>query len=503
MIRLLSLLLLTPLLAVVASGQVRIRTDDGHLKGDLATRIEAAEIELGTRKGEIIITGNETITRTVVVGAGHTWNVSGMHTLVKGANHRGLIWMKDGSALISNNNGGFQNDVTRLARPRMIETYEGMQPFKDAKFPADYDARVGSNITVEGIQLKDIPGANPSASVNAALNFGNCHNCKASKVWFNGLNDFGVQVGGHALWADKYADGVEIVDCLFTKVATQNIAWVHGQNGLIARNKFVQSGRPNQVHVVIDIEANYSRYSFLKRIKVIDNVIDFTEAAGSYGGIAVTSSAPTVPTEDIEILRNTLIGKSTVANALSRKGIELAGDDLKSPDGKRIMIADNNVSDFDQICIVAAGDQIQVLRNTLKNCSWGLPTSGILATDLSNSIIRDNIISSDVGYISELGFQTVRKANAHNLVEGNRLSRIIGTYTTTTFRNNVISNAQNTGGAIYHSGIKEFPGSTGNVYENNKITRGNGGDQFGLQVQRGSTVKSVEWLEPAMPGSSR
>jgi hypothetical protein len=93
----------------------------------------------------------------------------------------------------------------------------------------------------------------------------------------------------------------------------------------------------------------------------------------------------------------------------------------------------------------------------------------------------------------------VRKANAHNLVEGNTLSRIIGTYTTTTFRNNVISNTRNTGGAIYHSGVKEFPGSTGNVYENNKITRGNGGDQFGLQVQPGSTVKSVEWLEPALP----
>jgi hypothetical protein len=490
--------LLTLLWAGAASGQVKVRTDDGHLQGDLATRIEAAEKELGTRKGEIIITGNEPITRTVVVGPGHTWNVSGMHTLVKGANHQGLVWMKDGSTLLSKNNGGFQNDVTGLSRPRMIETYEGMQPFKDARFPADYDARVGSNITVEGIQLKDIPGANPSASINAALNFGNCHNCKASKVWFNGLNDFGVQVGGHALWADKYADGVQIVDCLFTKVATQNIAWVHGQNGLIARNKFVQSGRPNQVHEVIDIEANYSPYSFLKRIKVIDNVIDFTETAGSYGGIAVTSSAATVPTEDIEILRNTLIGKSTIAGALSRKGIETAGDDLRSPDGKRITIADNNISDFNQICIVAAGDQIQVLRNTLKNCSWGLPTSGILATDLTNSVIKDNHIS---GRLAELGFQNVRKKNANNLVEGNTLARIIGTYTTTTFRNNVISGAQNTGDSIYHSGIKEFPGSTGNVYENNKITRGNGGNQFGLQVQPGSSVKSVEWLEAVSKGA--
>jgi len=495
MIRLLSLLLCSFLLAVAASAQVKVRTDDGHLKGDLATRIEAAERELGTRTGEIIITGNEPITRTVVIGTGHTWNVSGMHTLVKGANRRGLVWMKDGSRLISQNNGGFQNDVTKLSRPRMIETYEGMQPLRDVKPGADYDARVGSNITVEGIQLKDIPGANPSASINAALNFGNCHNCKASKVWFNGLNDFGVQVGGHAYWADKYADGVEIVDCLFTQVATQNIAWVQGQNGLIARNKFVQSGRPNQVHVVIDIEANYSPHSILKRIKVIDNVIDFSEAAGSYGGIAVTSSAPTVPTEDIEISHNTLLGKSTIAKALSRKGIELAGDDFRSPDGKRITIADNNISDFDQICIVAAGDQIQVLRNTLKNCSWGLPTSGILATDLTNSVIKDNTIS---GRLAELGFQNVRKKNANNLVEGNTLARIMGTYTTTTFRNNVISNAQNTGGAIYHSGIKEFPGSTGNVYENNKITRGNGGDQFGLQVQRGSSVRSVDWLEPAM-----
>src|SRR5688572_11107861 len=108
MIRLLSLSFLILLLAVAASGQVRVRTDDGHLRGDLATRIEAAEKELGTRTGEIIITGNEPITRTVIVGTGHTWNVSGMHTLVKGANHRGLIWMKNGSRIISRNNGGFQ-----------------------------------------------------------------------------------------------------------------------------------------------------------------------------------------------------------------------------------------------------------------------------------------------------------------------------------------------------------------------------------------------------------
>src|SRR2546423_4465599 len=121
-----------------------------------------------------------------------------------------------------------------------------MQPFKDARFGADYDARVGSNITLIGIQLKEIPGANPSGQINAALNLGNCHNCKVEKVWFNGLNSFGVQVGANALWPNKQADGVEIVDCLFTEVATQNIAWVHGQNGLIARNKFVKPGRVGQ-----------------------------------------------------------------------------------------------------------------------------------------------------------------------------------------------------------------------------------------------------------------
>lgn len=90
---------------------------------------------------------------------------------------------------------------------------------------------------------------------------------------------------------------------------------------------------------------------------------------------------------------------------------------------------------------------------------------------------KDNHIS---GRLAELGFQNVRKKNANNLVEGNTLARIMGTYTTTTFRNNVISNAQNTAGAIYHSGIKEFPGSTGNVYENNKITRGRNKSLRGL-----------------------
>jgi hypothetical protein len=347
-----------------------VRTDDSHLQGDLATRIESAEAELGDREGTIIITGNEPITRTVVVGSHHTWDVSGIHVLIKGVSPRGLVWMKDNSTLISANNGGFQNDITGIVRPRMVETYEGMQPFSDGKFGSEYDAKVATNITLIGIQLKDVPGANPSGSTNAALNFGNCHNCRASRVWFNGLNDFGVQIGANALWVDKYADGVEVLDCVFTEVATQNVAWVHGQNGLIARNTFTKMGRVNQVMTAIDIEANYSPYSLLKKIKIENNVIDFTEALGSYGGIAVTSSAPDVPTEDLSIIHNIIKGKSKFPATNSRKGIEMAGDDLNSPDGRRIVVSDNVVEDFNQICIVAAGDQIQVLRNKLKNCSW-------------------------------------------------------------------------------------------------------------------------------------
>jgi len=46
-----------------------VRTDD--FSGDLATRIDAAEVALGAQPGEVRITGNEPITRVVKIGTGH------------------------------------------------------------------------------------------------------------------------------------------------------------------------------------------------------------------------------------------------------------------------------------------------------------------------------------------------------------------------------------------------------------------------------------------------
>jgi hypothetical protein len=479
-----------------------VKVDD--FSGDLATRIDAAEIALGARAGEILITGHEPITRVVKIGTGHVWNISGTHMLKKGSTPTGLIWMSDWSTLAGT--GTLQIDVTGVARPRMVETVEGMKPFEYAA----HDANIATGITVTGIEFRDEPGANPTAQTNAALNLGNCHKCKVQRVRFTGLNDFGVQVGGHAVFPNKWAEDVEITDCLLTRVGSQPIAITQGQNILVARNKIISPGRPGNAIVAIDVEGNYSKFTRLLRIKILNNYIDMrmSPAGGAVGGIALTSSALWVPMEDIVVSGNTILG-SRVATA--RKGIETAGDEMNVPNGKRILISENKVSDFGQVCIVAAGDDVKVIKNTVTNCGWEFPHSGpvapstgyllagILATDLTNSVIKDNLVNGPPdGGMAQISF---RGKNSKNVIEGNSTSQILGVSTNSIYRNNYVSGSQNSPTSQYkdaqqHSGIVEDPGSSGNVYEGNKITRADGYRHLGIKLQSGSKETGTTWLPP-------
>jgi len=481
-----------------------VRVDD--FSGDLATRLDAAEIALGSQPGEVRITGNEPITRVVKIGTGHVWNISGTHILKKGATPTGLIWMSDHSTLTGN--GTLQIDVTGVARPRMVETAEGMKPFEYAA----HDANIATGITVTDIEFKDEPGANPTAQVNAALNLGNCHKCKVQRVRFTGLNDFGVQVGGHAVFPNKWADDVEITDCVLTRVGSQPIAITQGQNILVARNKIISPGRVGNAIVAIDVEGNYSKFTRLLRIKILDNYIDMrmSPKGGAVGGIALTSSALFVPMEDIVVSGNTILG-SRVATA--RKGIETAGDEMNVPNGKRILISENKVSDFSQACIVVGGDDVKVIKNTLTSCGWEFPhgavvpstgylLAGILVTDLTNSVIKDNVVNGPPdGGMAQISF---RGKNSRNLIEGNSTSQILGVSTNSIFRNNLVSGSQNSLTSTYkdaqqHSGIVEDPGSSGNVYQGNRVIRGDGYRHLGIKLQSGSRESGTTWL-PAPTG---
>ena len=420
----------------------------------------------------------------------------------KGDSPTGFIWMGDWSTLTGT--GTLQNDVTGKARPRMVETTEGMRPFEYAS----YDANIATGITVTDIELKDEPDANPTAQINAALNLGNCHKCKVQRVRFTGLNDFGVQLGGHAVFPNKWAEDFEVTDCVFTKVGSQPIAVTHGQDGLVARNKIIDPGRVGHPIVAIDIEGNYSEFTRLLRIKVLDNYIDMRQspAGGAVGGIALTSSEMFVPMEDIIVSGNTILGSRV---STSRKGIETAGDEMNVPNGKRILISDNKISDFSQACIVAGGDEVKVINNTLTSCGWQFPhsesavpsngylLSGILVTDLTNSVIKNNVVNGPPdGGMAQISF---RGKNSNNLIEGNSTSQILGVSTNSIFRNNLVSGSQNSPTSIYkdaqqHSGIVEDPGSAGNVYEGNKVNRGDGYRHLGIKLQPGSKERETEWL---------
>lgn len=250
--------------------------------------------------------------------------------------------------------------------------------------------------TDSGITLKDfrIVGANPKFhSAPQAVSLGNCVKCTVDNLWIDGTRSIGIQLGGSAQFG-RYAKDSKIVNCLLTRVASQAIALVNGENIEISGNQILRPGqRGGPGASSIDLEVN-GREDRLLNVKIVNNIIDHrnSEMPVTGNGIIVNGGSAG-QTSNVLVDSNTIIGGQIGAalcrNCLSN-GIMVFGANMRD-----VRVTHNKITRTGQTGIWLSGSNLICEDNTLDSVGGG-GTEGFRAT-VNNTIIRRNSLVCRAG----------------------------------------------------------------------------------------------------------
>lgn len=371
------------MLSVSAAAQTRQRTAAGQRTvdaasfpgADLGAKINAADRALGAGAGEIVVRGGGRITTQIVVSEGHTLRLTrGVYAPVT---TEIPVLLKSGATIKGD---GWETVLLESIAPGqfvVVSAYNGSRRNEDGD----------SDITVRDIQIK---GANPGFnSAPQAVALGNCVRCTVDNVWVNATRSIGVQLGGSSA-GGKWAEDSKVVNCLFTRVASQNLAMVNGRNILFENNRFIkagQAGGPGSTN--IDLEPNMAT-DRLENITIRNNFIDVRDSdiPTTGNGILVQSGSGTPHVGPILIEGNTVIGGSiegTVTNVLSN-GIYVFGVTMRD-----VTIRNNKVTRTGQAGIRIEGTRFTVTGNQFTDIGGGgIPGFYMAASDsrITNNTLR-------------------------------------------------------------------------------------------------------------------
>jgi hypothetical protein len=199
-------------LAVVGSAQREQRRvfAESYPGADLGAKINAADRALGNQPGEIVVRNSGTISTQVILSSDHVLRLSS-GTYVAKTNNTPIL-MKPRSSVIG---AGFQSIIVESTVP-------GQWTVISAYHHSIVNGNADSGLLIRDVQIK---GANPD------------------KVWINGTRAIGIQLGGSAS-KGHFADNSKVTNCLFTSVASQNLALVNGRNIVFEGNRFLATGQP-------------------------------------------------------------------------------------------------------------------------------------------------------------------------------------------------------------------------------------------------------------------
>ena len=364
-----------------ASAQERRRQTSGRTVeasgfpgSDIGAKINAADRSLGSAPGEIVARGGGRITTPIVVSEGHTLRL--MPGTYAPVTAEIPVLLKPGSSLVG---AGQQNTI--LLESTAPVQFTVVSAFNNARRNGDSD----SNLAVRDIQIK---GANSQFnSAQQAVSLGNCKNCVVERVWINGTRSIGIQLGGSAQYGN-FAENSRVTDCLFTNVASQNLALVNGRNITFENNRFVNPGQPGGPgSTVIDLEPNAAD-DHLENVVIRNNFIDArTHTVGAGNGILVQSGSGTRFVGPVLIEGNTIYGGNNqppnIISILSN-GIYCFGHTMKD-----VTIRNNKVTRTGQSGLRIEGTRFTVLNNQFTDVGGG-GLSGFYMGDVSDSHIEGN-----------------------------------------------------------------------------------------------------------------
>jgi hypothetical protein len=368
---------------------------------DLGAKINAADQDLGTASGEIVVSGGGTISTQVILSSGHTLRLG------KGTYHTRTtsipILMKARTSIVGSGWDAIVMESTAPGQLTVISAYN--QSIRNGSPDSD--------LLIRDIQVQ---GANSKFnSAPQAISLGNCANCTVDRVWVNGTHSIGIQLGGSGR-DGHFARNSKVINCQFTRVASQNLALVNGRDILFEGNKFLASGQkggPGSSN--IDLEVNEGS-DHLENVIIRNNYIDVrgSEISPTGNGIIVQASSGTPYVGNILIERNTIIGGSNtgvITNVLSN-GIYVFGTTMRD-----VIIRGNSITRTGQAGINIQGSNLTVVDNLLTDVGGG-GTPGFLVQGVTRSRIVNNRVSyTDVGPFD--GRMLITHGSRDNVIQGN------------------------------------------------------------------------------------
>ncbi len=368
---------------------------------DLGAKINAADQALGSKPGEIVVKGGGIISTQVIISFDHVLRFLPGTYVTKTSNIP--ILMKSRSSVIGS---GWESIIVESTAPNQFTVISAYNQ-------SVTNGKPDSALIIRDVQIK---GANPGFnSAPQAISLGNCSGCTVDKVWINGTRSIGIQLGGSST-GGYFAENSQVTNCLFTRVASQNLALVNGRNIVFEGNRFLTSGQPGGPGSTnIDLEVNEGT-DRLENVVIRNNTIDVrkSEVPTTGNGIVVQATSGTPYVGPILIENNTIIGGSnqgTITNVLSN-GIYVFGGTMRN-----VTIRNNVITRTGQSGINIQGTRINVIGNRLTDVGGGgTPGFVILVTD--SQIINNSFTYSGAGPVD--GTMVIQPGSKGNVYRDNR-----------------------------------------------------------------------------------
>lgn len=374
---------------------------------DMGAKINAADKALGTGAGEIVVTGGGTIATQIVVSSDHVLRLIGTYTTKTGNTP---FLLKPRSSLV-----GSDWDKSIIIESTALNQFTVVSAYNNSIENGTAD----SGLTIRDLQIR---GANRGFdSVRQAISLGNCSNCLVDKVWINGTRSIGIQLGGSSRLG-HLSENSKVTNCLFTRVASQNLALVNGKNIVFEGNRFMTSGQaggPGNTN--IDLEVNEPT-DHLENVIIRNNLIDVrnSEMTPTGNGIVIQATTGTPYVGSILVEKNTIIGgetQGTVTNVLSN-GIYVYGHTMRD-----VTIRDNTIRRTGQSGIRIEGSHFIVRDNNLYDVGGG-GVAGFVVAATDSQIINNTLYYSGNGPAD--GRMTILDGSQRNTYQNNRGWQLTG-----------------------------------------------------------------------------
>lgn len=371
---------------------------------DVGAKVNACDRQLGSAKGEIVLSGGGTIATQIVISPNHTLRVaSGTY---RATSDGPVIRLKDDSSLVCDSwNAVLEESTKPHVQGTLTFTIVGVYNGTSADAPNGSPSR---NINVKGCHFRGARSDFDSASQTVSMS--NCQNCSVTNNWLESTRTIGIQSGGGSQYGHT-ARNVIIAKNRLTKVASQNLAVTNSIDVQVIDNVIKDPGQAEGPGVVpIDIEPNVG--DKIQNIKVANNTIDMTNTVidrhGAKGlhGIAINNTNGAVPFTGVEVTNNTVVGA-----ALSDPHNHVSGGLIVVRAAQNTLIANNNLRRGTYCILLDTGSsRITVTGNQLSTCGSGSSES-IRIIDSSNNQFENNKLWGDPANVHDVS------AISRNIVE--------------------------------------------------------------------------------------